>query len=234
MVLFVKSLFPILKIFYMINIAIAEDQVLFRKGIIALLNSFKNVHVVIDAENGSDLLEQLEKSSIEIHVIFLDINMPILNGIETMKVIRTKYPTIKNIILTVHEEDKFINKLIEEGANAYLAKNSQPAEVEKAIHTVVSHDYYFNENTIRAMHSHVQARQKKITLQPIDGITTREKEIIQLICKEFTTTEIAQKLFISERTVDGHRNNLLIKTGCRNTAGLVLFAIKHNLFDLDL
>ncbi len=218
----------------MINIAIAEDQVLFRKGIIALLNSFENIQVVIDAENGADLLQKLEASTESIQVIFLDINMPILNGIETMKVVRTKYPHIKNIILTVHEEDKFINKLIEEGANAYLAKNSQPDEVEKAINTVVTHDYYFNEKTIRAMHSHVQNRQKKFSLLPIDGITSREKEIIQLICKEFTTSEIAEKLFISERTVDGHRNNLLLKTGCRNTAGLVLYAIKNELFDMNV
>ncbi len=218
----------------MINIAIAEDQVLFRKGIIALLNSFDNIQVVIDAENGADLLQKLEASTETIQVIFLDINMPILNGIETMKVVRTKYPHIKNIILTVHEEDKFINKLIEEGANAYLAKNSQPDEVEKAINTVVTHDYYFNEKTIRAMHSHVQTRQKKFSLLPIDSITAREKEIIQLICKEFTTSEIAEKLFISERTVDGHRNNLLVKTGCRNTAGLVLYAIKNELFDMNV
>jgi DNA-binding NarL/FixJ family response regulator len=218
----------------MINIAVAEDQVLFRKGIIALLNSFENIQVLIDAENGADLLQKLEASTETIQVIFLDINMPMLNGIETMKVVRTKYPHIKNIILTVHEEDKFINKLIEEGANAYLAKNSQPDEVEKAINTVVTHDYYFNEKTIMAMHSHVQTRQKKFSLLPIDGITTREKEIIQLICKEFTTSEIAEKLFISERTVDGHRNNLLVKTGCRNTAGLVLYAIKNELFDMNI
>lgn len=218
----------------MINLAIADDQVLFRKGIISLLNSFKNMRVLIDVNNGEELLSSLQASSETIQVVLLDINMPLLNGIETMKVLRTTYPQIKNIILTIHEEDKYINKLIEEGANAYLAKNAQPDEVEKAINTVVSLDYYFNENTIRAMHNHVQTGRKRIVLQPIDGITSREKEIIQFICMELTTTEIAQKLFISERTVDGHRNNLLAKTGCRNTAGLVLFAIKNKLFDIDL
>jgi DNA-binding NarL/FixJ family response regulator len=217
----------------MINIAIADDQVLFRKGIISLLNSFKNMQVLIEAENGEDLLDQLRTAGENIQVVLLDINMPIMNGIEAMKEIRTRYPQLKNIILTIHEEDTFINKLIEEGANAYLAKNSLPAELEKAIHTVVTHDYYFNENSIRAMHDHVQSRRKKITLQVADEVTAREKEIIQLVCREFTTTEIAQKLFISERTVDGHRNRLLAKTGCRNTAGLVLFSIKNNLFDLN-
>jgi DNA-binding NarL/FixJ family response regulator len=218
----------------MINIAIADDQSLFRKGIISLLNTFTDMQVVVEAENGQELLDMLAETTVPVHVALIDINMPVLNGIEAMKKLRAQYPHIKNVILTVHEEDKYINKLIEEGANAYLAKNTQPDELEKAITTVVSHDYYFNENTIRAMHTHVQGKRQRISLQAADDITSREKEIIQLICKEFTTPEIAQKLFISERTVDGHRNNLLLKTGCRNTAGLVLFAIKHNLFDMDL
>jgi DNA-binding NarL/FixJ family response regulator len=218
----------------MINIAIADDQSLFRKGIISLLNTFTDMKVIVEAENGEELLNYLAETTETIHVALLDINMPVMNGIEAMKQVRQKYPHIKNVILTVHEEDKYINKLIEEGANAYLAKNTQPDELEKAITTVVTHDYYFNENTIRAMHTHVQGKRQRISLVAADEITSREKEILQLICKEYTTPEIAQKLFISERTVDGHRNNLLIKTGCRNTAGLVLFAIKHNLFDVNL
>jgi DNA-binding NarL/FixJ family response regulator len=218
----------------MIQIAIADDQSLFRKGIISLLNTFSGMQVVVEAENGEELLQQLAEKKGEVQVALVDINMPVMNGIEAMKKIRSLYPHIKNVILTVHEEDKYINKLIEEGANAYLAKNTQPAELEKAIATVVSHDYYFNENTIRAMHAHVQHKRPKIMLQAADEITAREKEVLQLICKEFTTAEIAKQLFISERTVDGHRNNLLLKTGCRNTAGLVLFAIKHELFYIGL
>ena len=218
----------------MINIAIADDQSLFRKGIISLLNTFHNMKVVVEAENGKELLDFLAETTETVHLALLDINMPVMNGIEAMKQLRSKYPHIKNVILTVHEEDKYINKLIEEGANAYLAKNTQPDELEKAITTVVTHDYYFNENTIRAMHNHVQGKRQRISLQPADEVTNREKETLQLIYKEFTTPGIAEKLFISERTVDGHRNNLLMKTGCRNTAGLVLFAIKYNLFDINL
>jgi DNA-binding NarL/FixJ family response regulator len=218
----------------MIHIAIADDQSLFRKGIISLLNTFTDMKVVAEADNGEELLERLAVTEQPVHVCLLDINMPHLNGIETMKALRNSYPHIKNVILTVHEEDKYINKLIEEGANAYLAKNTSPAELEKAITTVVSHDYYFNENTIRAMHSHVQGKKQRISLQPADELTAREKEILELICREYTTPEIAAKLFISERTVDGHRNNLLLKTRCRNTAGLVLFAIKYDLFDMNL
>lgn len=218
----------------MINIAFADDQLLFRKGMIALINTFKNIRVSIEAENGEDLLKQLAAVKKPIHVAVIDISMPVLNGIETMKQIRVLYPEIKNIILTVHEEDKYINKLIEEGANAYLAKNAEIDEVEKAINAVVNQDYYFNENTIMAMHNYVQRKKHTSSQQHAEDITTREKEILQLICKEYTSPEMAAKLFISERTVNGHRNNLLAKTGCKNTAGLVLFAIKNELFDIDL
>lgn len=218
----------------MINIAFADDQALFRKGMIGLINSFKNIQVIIEAENGKDLLQQLSESKKPVQVTIIDINMPVLNGIETMQAIRNQFPYIKNIILTVHEEDKYINKLIEEGANAYLAKNAEIAEVENAINAVVNQDYYFNEKTIAAMHSYVQRKKNKSLQQQTDEITNREKEILQLICKEYTSAEIAEKLFISERTVNGHRNNLLLKTGCKNTAGLVLYAIKNELFDISL
>lgn len=217
----------------MINLAFAEDQLLFRKGMITLLESFEGVHVSLEAENGAQLLEQLAGTKETIHVALIDINMPVMNGLETMKEIRKLYPTIKNIILTVHEEDKFIYKLIEEGANAYLAKNAEPKEVKKAINAVLENDYYFNEKTIAVMRNFNKVKKHRSTLQNVEEITAREKEILQYICRELTGAEIAAKLFISESTVNGHRNNLLAKTGARNTAGLVLFAIKNDLFDVD-
>ncbi|MBA3681426.1 MAG: response regulator transcription factor [Bacteroidetes bacterium] len=216
----------------MLNIAIAEDQTLFRKGIISLLNSFNNTTVCIEAENGEDMLNQLSVSSSPIHVALIDINMPHMNGIELMKNIRKLYPAVKNIILTIHEEEKYIHKLIEEGANAYLVKNADPSEVEKAIHTVVTHDYYFNEKIIGVMHNHMQKKKNKNLRQPDIEITSREKDVLQLICKELTSQEISKKLFITESTVNGHRNNLLLKIGCRNTAGLVLYALKNEIVDI--
>ena len=218
----------------MIRVAFADDQALFRKGMIALVNTLRNIRVCIEAENGEDLLAQLAVAKNPVHVAVIDISMPVLNGIETMKQMRVLYPEIKNIILTVHEEEKYITKLIEEGANAYLAKNAELDEVERSIRAVVSQDYYFNEKTISAMHNYVQRKKHQSSQHHVEEITSREKEILQLICKEYTSPEIAEKLFISERTVNGHRNNLLAKTGCKNTAGLVLFAIKHDLFDIDL
>lgn len=217
----------------MINIAFAEDQVLFRKGMISLLKTFEDIKVCIEAENGEDLLTKMSTAQEPVHVALIDINMPVMNGIETLKQMRLLHPAVKNIILTVHEEDKFIHKLIEEGANAYLAKNADPEEVKRAIQAVTTHDYYFNEKTIGVMRNFNSVKKHKGTLQNVEDITTREKEVLQYICREYTSPEIAEKLFITESTVNGHRNNLLAKTGARNTAGLVLFAIKNNLFDID-
>lgn len=216
----------------MLNIAIAEDQTLFRKGMIALVNAFKNTRVCLEASDGADMLDQLAHSKDPIDVTLIDINMPQINGIELLKRIRKLYPRIKNIILSYHKEEKFIHKLIKEGANAYLMKNSDPAEVERAIQTVITKDYYFNDKITDAMHDYMFRHKKKTLRQPQADITSREKEVLTLICQELTSQEISQKLFISESTVNGHRNNLLLKIGCRNTSGLVLYAIKNEIIDI--
>jgi DNA-binding NarL/FixJ family response regulator len=218
----------------MIHIAVADDQILFRKGIISLINAIPDFTVIIEAENGQELLDQLAQSQEIADVILLDISMPVLNGLETLNKIKLQYPYIKNIMLTVHEEEKFIIKLIDAGANAYLAKNTEPDEVEKAVRTVLEKDFYFNENTIEAMRNGFKYNKQKIYLKIEDDITQREKEVLLLLCKEYTTPEIAKELFISERTVEGHRNNLLQKVGCKNTAGLIIFAIKSGLYSLDI
>ncbi len=216
----------------MIHIAVADDQLLFRKGMIGLLNSIPGFKVIIEAENGVDLMEKIAGSNEIADVVLLDINMPQMNGLETLSKIKNLYPFIKAVMLTVHEEEKYIVKLIDAGANAYLPKNTEPQELEKAIQTVIEKDFYFNDKTIEAMRNGFKYDKPKISLDVADSITEREKEILRFICKEYTAAEIARELFISERTVNGHRNNLLQKTGCKNAAGLVVFAIKHNLYSL--
>lgn len=213
----------------MINLAIADDQLLFRKGMISLIREFKGIQVSIEADNGRHLLDQLRVYTGQIDVILLDMSMPEMNGIETMKALKEEFPDIKVIILTVYNEDKFILTAVELGANGYLVKNADPSEVEKSIRTVVSHDFYFDDQTLEAMKKGLFTSRQKLSMNIISELTQREKQVLELICRESTTSEIAAQLFISERTVDGHRNNLLAKTGCRNTAGLVLFAVKHNL-----
>lgn len=214
-----------------IKICITDDQLLFRKGVASLCNSFVDVEVVMEANNGKHLLEQLNETSNIPHVALLDLNMPEMDGIETTKQLKKKYPTIKIIILTIYNEDRFILHLMECGANAYLFKECEPDEFEKAIRAVAADGYYFSDFILTILHKNsIKNKHKLSSTNPFIDITEREREILLLICQEFTTQEIAEQLFISPRTVDGHRNNLLVKTGVKNTAGLVIFAIKNEVY----
>lgn len=216
----------------MITIAIAEDQVLFRKGLIALLNKFDNVEIVCDVNNGRELLDYLGTCTQLPDICLLDISMPEKNGLQTINEIKALFPVIKNIILSVHDDEKIIIKFIEAGANAYLLKTLDIEELKSAIDSVYEKDFYFNQNTLLAMNNMYKYSRSTFSLSQVDLLTAREKEVIQLICEEFTNGEIASKLHLSERTVEGHRNRILSKTNARNTAGLVIFAIKNNLYNI--
>ncbi len=216
-----------------IKVAITDDQVLFRRGMASIINTFEGIAIVLEADNGRVLLDTLQTAEVLPDVVLLDLSMPELNGIETTKILHVKYPSIKIIILSVYGEDRFVTHLMELGVNAYLFKNVEPEEVERAIHTVVEKDFYFNEAFLNAMKNRLSNKRQKILLTDniASTLTSREIEVLTLICKQKTAQEIADQLFISVRTVDGHRNNLLEKTAARNSAGLVLFAIKHRLID---
>lgn len=218
-----------------IRIAVAEDQALFRDCLVPRLNDLnKNTTVCLEVKNGRELLEQMDKSNLP-DIVLMDLNMPEMNGLETTRHLRADYPDLKIIILSVYTEPQYIAAMVEQGVNGYIAKNALFAEVQDAIQNVYRHGFYFNPDVLRAMQAGmVHKKGRTTTLDKAEQLTLREKEVLQLICQEFTAAEIADKLFISKRTVEGHRNNLLLKTGCRNTAGLVLFAIKNNLLDADM
>lgn len=216
-----------------INVAIADDQVLFRKGMISIVNSFENIQIILEVDNGKALIEAIEVAEVKPDIVLLDLSMPELNGVDTTKILHQQFPEIKVIILSVYSEDRFVTHLMELGVNAYLFKNVEPAEVEKAIWAVIEKDFYFNEAFLTAMKNRLTGKKHRLLIQDDipSTLTQRELDVLDLICKQYTAQEIANKLFISVRTVDGHRNNLLEKTGMRNTAGLVVFSIKNNLLD---
>lgn len=216
-----------------INVAIADDQKLFRKGMAALIGSFDQMTMLFEAENGRELLELCEQANTKPDIIVLDLSMPELNGLEALKILKEKHAEIKVIILTVHEAENFILATIQAGANGYLAKNAEPEEVELAIREVFKNDFYFTLPMLQIMRKGVTKKAQILNLDNEDNLTARETEVLKLICKQLSSSEIAEKLFLSNRTVEGHRNNLLLKTGSRNTAGLVLYALKHRMIDLE-
>ena len=214
----------------MIHLAIADDEALFRKGMRQLITDFEGMEVGLEATDGADLLRQLRAAAQLPDVLLLDLKMPELNGIETAKVLQAEFHTIRTIILSTYFSKAFIINMIELGAAAYLAKNTLPEEVETTIREVYDKGFAYSREVMAVIRDNmIQKTKPKITTPFGIELTRREREILQLICEEYTTPEIAAKLYISPRTVDGHRNNLLQKLGCRNVAGLVVFAIQHQL-----
>jgi DNA-binding NarL/FixJ family response regulator len=214
-----------------IFIGLADDHNLFRQGIKTLCNSFDNMLVILEAGNGIELLNKLKNATEFPDVLLLDLEMPEMDGIETLKKIKEHYSNIKIIILSIHNQERYVLHLIQNGANAYLFKDCETDELERAIRAVNNEGYYFPPMILKTIQqSTIKTKHKISASNPFVDLTEREKEILSLICQEYTTPEIAEKLFISARTAEGHRNNLLLKTNSKNTAGLVIFAIKHNLF----
>lgn len=217
-----------------IRIAVVDDQTLFRESLIALVNGEADLEQMAEAAGGAEFLELCAALPVLPDVVLMDMNMPGMNGVELNTLLHTHYPQIKVIVLSVHTQERLIAKMIAAGASAYLAKNCNKEELVLAIQTVHRSGFYMNAQVLKAVqntHSYQAATTTGFSSAPVE-FTNREKEILQLICQEHSNPEIAEKLFLSVRTVEGHRNNLLLKTGCRNTAGLVLFAVKHHLYEV--
>jgi len=217
-----------------IKVALADDEALIRKGLKLLINDFNDMHVVLESSNGLELIEGIKKLSILPDVLLLDLKMPQLDGIETTKYLQQKYDNIKIIILSTHFKESFVLHMIELGCSAYLPKKVEPVEFERAIKEVHEKGFYYTEEVLNIVRSNmISQRKNKSKVNLNNPISARELEILQLICNQFTTAEIAGKLFISPRTVDGHRNNLLTKLNCKNTAGLVVYALQNHLVSID-
>jgi len=219
----------------MIKIAIADDQNLFRQSLGILIDSVAHFKLISESDNGNSFLDKLKlKGSLLPDVAIIDMDMPAMNGIELNNKLHELYPQIKVIVLSVHDQALLITQMINAGAAAYLEKNCDKNELITAIDTVYKTGFYFNTGTLMALRNsanHKAHAQKNINQLPVK-LTEREKQVLQLICKEYSNAEIAVQLFLSQRTVEGHRINLINKAACRNTAGLVLFAIKYSLFQL--
>ena len=213
-----------------INVAIADDEALFRKGLRLLIEDFMEIEVTLEAANGQELIHKLNRATAIPDVLLLDMKMPKLDGIETTKYLQKKFPKIKIIILSTHFKKSFVLHMIELGAASYLPKNTNPAEFERAMKEVVTKGFYYSDEVMAIVREDMISKRRirsKVSLN--NQISSRELEILELICNQYTTSEIASKLFISPRTVDGHRNNLLSKLSCKNTAGLVAYAMQNEI-----
>ncbi|PKD43564.1 response regulator transcription factor [Rhodohalobacter barkolensis] len=210
-----------------IKILLADDHKIVRDGIKLMLEPQAGIDVVDEAQNGKEVLEKLESQLVDI--VVMDINMPEMDGITATRKVKEKFPEVKVLALTMSNDDLHIRQMIQAGASGYIMKSAGRKELKDAIDAIMDGKHYFSdEATESIMMDLVKGKGKSTDPDPIH-ITDRELEILELIVQEHTNQEIAEKLYISSRTVDAHRRNLLQKTGARNTAGLVKYAFQHNL-----
>lgn len=205
------------------NILIVDDHRLFRSGLRYILEESKRFTVVAEASNGAEFLQLISKT--KPHLVIMDINMPVMNGIEATRQAITRYPDLKILILSMYGESEYYNALLELGVKGFVQKEADNEEFFAAIDKILSGGTYFSQefllNIIR-----------KKTEGAAVKITRREKEILELISQGFSNQEISGKLNISPRTVERHRTNLIEKTGSRNSISLVVYALKNNLISL--
>jgi len=213
-----------------INILVADDSVLFREGLCMLLQSEQLVKVVGEANNGLEAMELISRHKPD--VVVTDIQMPEMDGIEFTKELRHIYPQVRVIGLTMFNEDALIVKMLEAGAKGYLQKNANKQKVIEAIRAVFYGGWYFCDSTTAKLSRLIASSQIEGFATEPPQFTENERKIIQLVCEQYSTKEIAMSIHLGERTVESYRHKIFEKMGVKNMAGMVIYAIRAGLYNL--
>ena len=215
-----------------IETIIVDDEKLFRRGLRYILQSEPAIKVVASVGSGKELLSKLKDLESLPQIVLLDLKMDNLNGVETTKILVKEYPEIKIAILSLYFSPEMVRYMISLGVSAFFRKTVGPEELKLAIKQIALNDNYYTPYVTAVLNAERKIKSPKI--RPINlNLTKREKEILLLICSQLTNSQIAEKLHLSVRTVDGHRLSLLSKTNSKNTAGLVIYAISNDLVDFN-
>jgi len=215
----------------MINVLLADDHTMFVDGIDSILKTESDIAVVGKVYNGPDVVQFVKDNKVDL--VLLDVNLPDMNGIEVCKALKEQNIETKILAISMFNEESFVTEILNNGAQGYILKNTGREELLKALRTVVGGKSYFSDDVTQTIMKGLM-KQRKAGKQKegfFPKISRREKEVLRLIIQEHTTQEIANKLFISLKTVESHRSSLLNKMNARNTAGLVRIAIENNLLD---
>jgi len=207
------------------TIVIVEDHILFSQAIEGLINTFENFKVIYTCVNGLDLLSNLQEGSLEPDIVLMDINMPVLNGIEATRMLKKQYPDINVLALSIEGNEETIVSMLDAGACGYLLKDVDKKTLEAALIEVISKGCYYTKAISRIL-------LKLLNNNKLTNINLKERELdfIKHTCSEMTYKEIAEKMFLSPKTIDGYRSHLFQKLHIRNRTGLVLYAIKNKIF----
>ena len=213
-----------------LKIYLVDDHKLFREGLKLLLSAQKFVHHIYEASNGKEFVENL--SFVDCDVVLMDIDMPEMDGVEATKEALRIRPSLKIIVLSMYGDEQYYYKMMDGGAKGFLLKNSGIDKVVAAIQKVAAGESFFSEELLVNILNNMRDNKADTAGAADNDISDRELEILYQVCLGLSNQEIADKLFISKRTVDKHRANLLSKTGCKNTAALVMYAIKNKIIEI--
>ena len=208
-----------------VKILLVDDHQMFLDGLRTMLSKEKDLQIVAEAKNGKEALDKL--ASNEVDLVITDINMPVMSGTELTKQLKKDYSNIKVLVLTMYNDREIIHEIVMTEAEGYILKNSNKKELLNAISRIIDHGTYYSNEVISIMTENYVVREK--IRDRTQELSEREKEIISLICQEFTSAEIADKLFLSPLTVETHRKNILRKTNSKTIVGLIKFAIENKL-----
>ncbi|MFN4285982.1 MAG: response regulator [Lacibacter sp.] len=212
-----------------ITVAITDDHVLFRQGVKTAMGMKRDIKILFEADNGMQLLNMLKHTQPD--VLLLDVQMPIMDGIATLPEVKKLYPDVKVIMLTMHDEPTMITRLMELGANSYLTKNSDSELIYEAIKTCHEQEFFFNALTNKALIDGLRMKRQDSPYSQDVKLNEKEITVLRLMCEEKSTKEIADIVDLSPRTVEAIRDKLKSKIGARSTAGLILYAVKHNIIE---
>lgn len=212
-----------------INILLVDDHTLIREGLKLILKKNKHFKIIGEASNGIEAIRYIDKNADKVHVVMLDITMPELDGFEVAKIVRQNHPEIKILALTMHSEESYITKMIDVGVHGYVLKDSNLEDLSTAIKTILEGKPYYSSDVSAIMINSLMNKDKKKDNGELDNLTDREVEIINLITEGFKSSEIADQLKLSTRTIEVHRRNLMKKLDVKNTAELVSFVLKSKL-----
>jgi DNA-binding NarL/FixJ family response regulator len=205
------------------TVIIADDHNLFRQGLKLILEDIENIEVIADVPNGKELIEVTPV--LKPDLIIMDINMPHVNGIDASRILLQEYPDLKILVVSMYGDEQYYNSVIENGVKGFILKDADNSELRLAVKSILNGKTYFSQDLLLKLIRNHQTNAQIL-------LTTREKEILSLLYLGLSSSEIAEKLFLSERTVENHRANLLDKTGCRNSLSLIIYALKNNLLPL--
>jgi two-component system, NarL family, invasion response regulator UvrY len=215
-----------------IKVALADDHVLLRNGLAGLVNSFDNYTVIFEADNGKEFQQKINAGNLP-QLVLMDINMPEMDGYETTLWLKRNHPDIKVLALSMYDNENAIIRMLRNGARGYLLKDTEPKEFKQALDAIMQKGFYYSELvTGKLIHAVNSITDDGNELASSIKLSDREIEFLKLICTEMTYKEIAEKMFLSPRTIDGYRDALFEKLNSKTRTGLVIFAIKNNLVQL--